>query len=249
MPFRIHVIGNRRPPALNRFRQHFAHGKINSLHAIGAQRRRQSLRMNARAKQRLIGIDIADAAHHSLIQQHGFHRRFTQLQTARKFFERNLQRFRPQRSHARGKFFSIFDSAKLPRVFINQRAAIQRENRVRPLRQRAIDQQPTRHPQMNHKESAIEANRDELSMALNGHNLPPRERIGGLTCGANNYADAGEFGIEDAPSHNRRTQRSNDGFHFRKLRHFRAGPPERRCLAPSRDKSECPGYRRPGIRR
>ncbi len=69
LPIRIHIIRHRRPARPDRLRQHAMNGLIQRLHFTLAQFRSQPPRMNLRAPQTLIRINIPHPAKHALVHQ------------------------------------------------------------------------------------------------------------------------------------------------------------------------------------
>lgn len=69
IPFRVHVIGNRRTFHANRFVQNQADFFVQARDFIRREIGAEALRMNPRAPQGLIGVDIAHATERALIEQ------------------------------------------------------------------------------------------------------------------------------------------------------------------------------------
>src|SRR3984957_17924108 len=109
--------------------------------ALDAQPRSHALRMNARAEERFIRIDVSNTAHESLIQQQSFYTGAAPLQRGREIVHANFERLRPQSRHARGKFMGEFNAAELAAIVKKQRAAVERKDGMRVLARRSAQQQ------------------------------------------------------------------------------------------------------------
>ncbi len=59
----------------NRFEEHLHDGRMQAQSAFAAYPARSGARVNARAEQCLVGIDISDSADHALIEKYGLDRR------------------------------------------------------------------------------------------------------------------------------------------------------------------------------
>ena len=66
---RIYIVGNGRSAGLDSFSEHLHNGAVQAARTRAANLRRGCLRVNPRAEQRLVGIDVADAAQERLVQQ------------------------------------------------------------------------------------------------------------------------------------------------------------------------------------
>ena len=82
--FRIDIIGNGRASGLDRLRKHLRNRRVQLARPIGAQPRSHSLRMDARAEEGLIRVDISNSAYERLIQQQRLDAGSAALQSATK---------------------------------------------------------------------------------------------------------------------------------------------------------------------
>ena len=73
----IDIIGNRRAAQRDRLSQNLLDGHMQFSKLFASERRSTAARPNPRAKQRLVGVDIADPAYQFLIQQRALDRRLT----------------------------------------------------------------------------------------------------------------------------------------------------------------------------
>src|SRR5581483_5677272 len=111
--------------------------------------------MNSGAKQRLIGVDIAQPAQEILIEQKRLDFRFAAAQSAGELLERHFERLWAERRNARRKLGAVLKTPELAAVIIEQDApAIERQNRVRVLPHRTAQQQPPGHAEVNEQVSA-----------------------------------------------------------------------------------------------
>src|ERR1017187_9921189 len=122
------IIRNGRAARRDGFRQHRPHAVEEPPHTRLAQPRSHRHGVNARAKQRLVGVNVADPSHESLVQEQRLDTSLVALQPRRELFERDFQRLRPQPRHSRGKLLAELDTAELPAVVIQQPAAVERED-------------------------------------------------------------------------------------------------------------------------
>ena len=107
--------------------------------------------MNAGAEQRLIGIDIADAAEKVWFNSSDLMRVLRRFSSAAKSSNGDLQRLRTEPRDARGKLLAEFDAAELPAVVEQQHAAIEGEDRVGVLAGVAAEQQAAGHAEVDHQ--------------------------------------------------------------------------------------------------
>src|SRR5579872_572 len=97
--------------------------------------------MYPRPEQRLISIDIANAAQKLLIEQQCFQFCFPAAKTARELIECNRERLRAKFLHAPRQAFAQFEPPELPAVVVEQYAAIQRKNGVRVFAGSSVHEQ------------------------------------------------------------------------------------------------------------
>ena len=100
---RIYVVGDGRSAGGDGFRKDGNHGVEESPRPLAAQAASHGERMNARAKERFIRIDVADAAHEGLVQQQRFDARLAALEGGGELLERHLQRLGTEPRNARAE--------------------------------------------------------------------------------------------------------------------------------------------------
>jgi len=223
----VNVVGNRRAFQPNRGGENIDHRSVQANGALLAQASRDGARMDARFIQRLIGVNIAHAAQESLIQQQRLDGGASRLQQLPKLVERDAERVGTERRGPFGQFFAPFDAAEMADVVINQQAAIEFENGARVRAGFGIEQQLSRHAQMDHQHAPIERENDKLAVALHGfykliaNSLAQRREF------LAHHVVREELGVDNAPPCQLRRECSNYRFNFRQLRHE------------LRDRSEC----------
>src|ERR1051326_5234967 len=90
--FGIDVIRNRRSASRNRFLQHLGDRLVEPSQLIARERSRATTRPHSCAEQRLVGVDIADAAQQLLVEQRALDRRLTFAEQVGEQLETNVQR-------------------------------------------------------------------------------------------------------------------------------------------------------------
>src|ERR1039457_7454821 len=85
--------------------------------------------MNARPKQRLVGVDVAQATDEVLIQQHGFDARLAALEPCGELRDGPLQRFGTELLHAGRQSAADLDLPKLALVFVAQYTPVEVHDR------------------------------------------------------------------------------------------------------------------------
>ncbi len=125
--------------------------------------------MHAGAEQRFIRVDVADAAYDSLIQQHGLDRRFARFEArAAKSASDTSSGSGPRAATRSGKLLAVFDAAELALIVVMQDAAVESEDGVGPFGGVGVDEELSRHAEMDDEKAAVETDRDELAVALDG---------------------------------------------------------------------------------
>src|ERR1700736_242419 len=88
----VHIIGDRGASRIDGFTQYLPEGLVKPFQPFLPQSRANRQRMNARAKQRFIGVNVPDAAKKPLVQQHRLDSAFARPQQSREVVERYLER-------------------------------------------------------------------------------------------------------------------------------------------------------------
>lgn len=72
LPVGIHIIGNGRAAQADCFQQHGTHGSIKVAKLARLERRSQSHRMNSRAPEAFVRVDVSHASKNALVEQERF---------------------------------------------------------------------------------------------------------------------------------------------------------------------------------
>src|SRR5262249_24330371 len=120
---RIYVVGDRRAAAFYRLGQNFTHGRMQAPEAVLAQTAGDSLGVDARAEQRLVGIDVADPPDEVLVQEPGLDARLAPGGAPEELVELPLERLRAEFFHALRHRVAEQDPAELALVVVQQHAA------------------------------------------------------------------------------------------------------------------------------
>src|SRR5437870_9402023 len=121
--------------------------------------------MDAGAKQRLIGIDVADAPQETLIQQQRFDWSLAAARALDELLQTRLERLWPELFHPTRHSVTELQAAELAWIIIQQHAAIERDHCVRVSAGFAAREQLTGHAEM-HGEilAAVELDDDKLAV-------------------------------------------------------------------------------------
>src|SRR5581483_2655479 len=163
------------------------------------------------------------------------------FQPARKFVQRDFERLRPKFVDTLRNARSILDAPKLSSVFVSEYAAVERQNRMGPLRPRSIELQPPGHPEVDGKYSVVQPYRYKFSVTIDAANLLPGDRGGCFLRRSDEHAPCAKLRIQNTPACQMWTQAPDHGFDFRQFRHapnpLRADPPESDSVPASPDTS------------
>jgi hypothetical protein len=170
--------------------------------------------VNAGAEQGFIGVDVPEAADEFLVEKQGFHARLALAQELDEGFEIDVEGIGSQLGYAAGQYLADFHAAELAAVFVLKNAPVKREDDVRMLRQRRVDEELAGHTQMDEQEAAgREAENEEFSVAFDGVDGPALQEGGAVVGVAVEDARLAEFGIQDLAS-GEGLQAADDGFYF-----------------------------------
>src|ERR1039458_8870152 len=220
-PLRVYIVRYRTATRRDRLRQYRLDRIVQLPRPRDPDPPRQRLRMNPRSEQRLIRINIPDAAHKLLIQKQRLDARLAPPERRDKLGKADLQRFRPQPRHAPRELLAEFDAAELPAVVEQQRPTFKIEYSVGMLPRCSPQQQAPRHPQMHHQVSAaFDRRHDELAVAPHREQPPAlqsrRHRIGVASA---QHPQIAEFRAHH-PLANQWCKRTHHGFYFREFWHL-----------------------------
>ena len=237
-------IAQSRSAFSNRRAQHAAQGGDDFVATRRRDFARRARRMNRRPKQRLVGVNVADAGDDFRIHQRGFNRRAPVFDSRAQRRARKAapKRLRPQIGErlARGeRLVAPNDAPEAARIVVDDGAAALEANlemivargrrrKRAPSPRRIGETESSRHPQMSDKRAAA---RDEQKILR-----PPRHRQHGFAAqfgfqiGRNRLAQARI--ADDDFAHNfardARRERAPHGFDFGQFRrHYRAVAPPR----------------------
>ena len=94
-PFSIDIVRNGRAAKADRFRENFAHGIVERKKLLLGQALRNPRGVQARPKQALVGIDVADATQYLLIEEQRFDAGASRSEIIAKFLWGDFERFFP----------------------------------------------------------------------------------------------------------------------------------------------------------
>src|SRR5229473_2114698 len=100
-PVEVHVIRHRRATRIYRFAKYFPDCQVQLFYTVPSEPARDGHRMDSRAKQGFICVDIPDATQESLVQKQGLDFGLAPLNAQRKVLEGYFQRLRTQLPDAR----------------------------------------------------------------------------------------------------------------------------------------------------
>src|SRR4051812_27104544 len=86
------VVVDGRSTGRNRFLQHLPHRVVQPLEFIPRERGGPAARTHPRAKEGLVGVDVANATQELLVEQRGLDRRLALAEKRHELFEREVQR-------------------------------------------------------------------------------------------------------------------------------------------------------------
>ena len=215
----IHVIGYRGSTAFDGFSEDFLNRKVKAEDTRAAEGCGNALRMDAGAEQGFIGIDIAHAAEHGLVEENRFDRGFALRQASGEILGQNLEWFGAKGGDAGGKLFAEFDAAELAGVFVEEFTTIEGKDGVGPFGAGSVDEKLTGHAEMDYEPTTVEADTDEFAEALDGFNAASGEALRGGVGISDEYAKTEEFGIEDETPGERGAKSADYSFDFGKFGH------------------------------
>src|SRR5580698_5552612 len=186
--------------------------------------------MDASAKERFIRVDVADAAHHSLVQEDGFYGGAAGSEAHGEIRQSDFERLRTQCGDAFRQLDAVLDAPELALVVVMQNAVVEREYGMGPFGGVRVDEKLAGHAEVDYQVAAIEADGDEFAVALDGFDAAADEGFGGFERRPAQDAQLEEFRVEDAPAYECGAQRADYGFDFGELRHAFRGGPEGRSL-------------------
>ncbi len=152
---RVHKVGNRGAAQPNRRLENFADGAPELRELRAAELRALALRMNPRAPEALVGVNVSHAAEHVLIEQQRLDHRAPRAEPRAEFFFAHFQRVRTQAPEMLREcgFSDNGEAAKAANVRVAQLAAVIEQEcgvRMKPRRLvRALGNKLPRHSQVN----------------------------------------------------------------------------------------------------
>lgn len=124
-----------------------------------------SARMDARLEEHFVGIDVAETPEESLIQQKRFDTRVPAAQSFDEVEQRDAERIGTECGDTRGQGIGILDAAELSGVVVEQSAVVEVKDSVGVSRARGIDEEFSRHAEMNDEDAEVEFDDDEFAVA------------------------------------------------------------------------------------
>jgi hypothetical protein len=235
LPIRVHIIRHRRPARPDRLRQHAMNRLIQSLHFTLAQFRSQPPRMNLRAPQTLIRINIPHPAEHALIHQERFDLRTPARDRLPKIFLAHLQRIESQPSNQCLALPIEKDPypPKSPNIRVTKLAPIvQRKKEMRMRRNgshRRSHHNLPGHAQMHQQRNfpavfsapfPLEPNDHEFAESFDARNTCPRQFPLERRRIINKIRLRTQTHAHDSPPRQHQPQATHHSLHFRKFRHL-----------------------------
>ncbi len=173
--------------------------------------------MNARRKQRFVGIDVAHSADESLIEQERFDSDAAVLHPLEKIIETHRERVGADSFQCWRNGRIKLDSAELADVVIDERTTIQLQIGARVFPWLCIPQQLARHAEMHVQNAAVKGDQNLLAVAANSFDGGAGQgRCGLLETTASDTPRAQFRGLDSAPN-NVRCDGANDSFYFRQF--------------------------------
>jgi len=212
---RVDIVGNRRAFQANGGGENIDHGAMQPRGAIFFQAGRDRLRVNARFKQRFIGVDVSHAAQESLIEQQRLDARVTLLQQLQKIFERDVERVRTQRLGPFQQSGAPFDAAEMADVVINQQPFIKLKDGARVGSGFLVEQQLAGHSKMNGKDTLVQLQHDKLAVSANRFYRLIAHAPAKFGKFLADHVVRGKLGVQYRAPGEFRRQRSNHSFNFR----------------------------------
>src|SRR5215813_8394973 len=114
---------------------------------MDAPRERQ--RMNPCAKQRLVGVDVADAPKKALVEQQRFDLRLAALHGRGELLEADFERLGAEFQQSLRKVLAVEKPAELAAVVVHHDAAVESEDGVRVFARGPTQQQAARHTKVD----------------------------------------------------------------------------------------------------
>jgi hypothetical protein len=213
-PAGVDVIGYGRAAVLDRFGQKLTHGVNEHSGSCRAQAVCTAARVDACTEQRLVGIYVAHAGKHVLIQQDGFDRS-TPLQGCNIV---GVERVGSELRNPLG-LRTPLDTAEHAAVVVQEHGIVQLENGAGVLGRFSVETKLPCHAEVNGQPAVIEFYDDELSMTADLLDAFAAERGSEVLT-----AVAGDAGIQnlygnDVPPAQAWRQLANNCLHFRQFRH------------------------------
>ena len=230
LAIRIHIIRHRRPARPNRLRQHTMNRLIQRLHFTLAQFRSQPSRMNFRAPQTLIRINIPHPAKHTLVHQKRLDLRAPACDCLPKILLAHLQRIKSQPANQclALPIEQDSDPAKPPNIRVTKLPpVVQRKKEMRMRRNGSLRRSHhdlPGHPQVHQQRNfpavfsasiPLEPNHQKFPESFDASNPRPRqfplERRGII----NKICLRTQTHAHDPPPRQHQPQATHHGLHFR----------------------------------
>lgn len=191
---------------------------MKSSRALAAQARRDGLRINAGLEQRLVGVDVAHPADELLVHEERLDHRPALAKHRPELRQLNGQRIRTQRANTLRQFLAPLDPSEMPDIVVNKQSFVEFKQRPGIRARGRIEQQLTRHAQMNRERAVVQIEHDELAVPPNPANRLPAKPARQLREILLHHELREKFGAHNPPAWKPRRKRSHDGFNFGKLR-------------------------------
>jgi len=126
----IDIVRDGRAFQPNRGGEDVYHGAMQTRGPLLGQFGRNRAGVDARLKQRFIGVDVAHSAHERLVQQERLDTGVAFFQAFKKILEWNIQRVRPQRLSAIEQSVAPGNLSEMADIVVHQHALIEFEDRA-----------------------------------------------------------------------------------------------------------------------